>query len=88
MNILISYIPAISYRYLINYSPFDLVYKICKFLPFKLFIYCLKEVQRANKIHHGVLYAMKLYPGSYVIIGIIGVVKGEVSVSQLLFLSV
>eukprot|EP00918_Siedleckia_nematoides_P048874 GHVU01107110.1.p1 GENE.GHVU01107110.1~~GHVU01107110.1.p1 ORF type:complete len:289 (+),score=26.27 GHVU01107110.1:87-953(+) len=62
--------------YLINYSPFDLVYKVTRFLPFKLVIYCLKEVQRANKIHHGIILASKLYPGSYVIIALIGVVKG------------
>jgi hypothetical protein len=62
--------------YLINYSPFDLVYKLCKFMPFKLVIACLKEVQRANKIHHGVAYAMKLYPASYVIIALIGTLKG------------
>jgi hypothetical protein len=62
--------------YLINYSPFDVVYKLCKFLPFKLLIYCLKEVQRANKVHHGVLHAMKHYPDAYVIIALIGVVKG------------
>lgn len=65
------------HRYLVNYSPFDLVYKLSKFLPFKLTIACLKEIQRAHKIQHGVQYAMKLYPGSYVIIGIIGVLKGK-----------
>jgi len=76
---------ATAVWYLINYSPFDLVYKIAKFLPFKLIIYCLKEVQRANKVHHGVLYAMKLYPGSYLIIAIIGVVKGAASSHMRLF---
>ncbi|KAK2168536.1 hypothetical protein LSH36_16g09040 [Paralvinella palmiformis] len=67
---------ATAVWYLVNYSPFDLVYKLSKFLPFKLTIACLKEIQRAHKIQHGVQYAMKLYPGSYVIIGIIGVLKG------------
>lgn len=72
-------ITASAVWYLINYSPFDLVYKICKFLPVKLLIYCLKEVQRVHKVHHGVLYAMKKFPGSYVIIVVIGVVKGSAS---------
>jgi len=62
--------------YLINYSPFDLVYKLCKFLPVKICICILKEVQRVNKVHHGVTYALKLYPNSYVVTVIIGVVKG------------
>lgn len=62
--------------YLINYTPFDLVYKLCKFLPVKILIYSLKEVQRANKVHHGVIFAMKSYPGSYPVICLIGVLKG------------
>jgi len=62
--------------YFINYSPFDIVYKLAKFLPIKICICMLKEVQRVNKIHHGITYAMNLYPGSYLIIVIIGVVKG------------
>jgi len=62
--------------YFINYSPFDIVYKLAKFLPIKICVCMLKEVQRVNKIHHGITYAMNLYPGSYLIIVIIGVVKG------------
>jgi len=62
--------------YLVNYSPFDIVYKLCKFGPFKLVIYCMKEVQRANKVHHGVVWAMKQYPGAYIIVAIVGVIKG------------
>lgn len=63
--------------YLVNYSPFDLVYKLAKFGPFKLIIYCMKEVQRANKVQHGVAFAMKNYPGAYVLIAVIGVIKGS-----------
>ena len=59
-----------------NYSPFDLIYKLAKFLPVKIVICMLKEVQRVNKIHHGVTYAMKIFPTSYLVIVIIGVVKG------------
>lgn len=63
--------------YLMFYSPFDIVYKLCNFLPFKLVIACMKEVNRCHKIHHGVLYANKIYPGSYFIIVLIGTVKGN-----------
>jgi len=62
--------------YAINYTPFDLFYKFCKFLPVKVVIYCLKEVQRANKVHHGIVFAMKNYPNSYPLICLIGTIKG------------
>lgn len=67
---------ATAVWYIINYCPFDITYKLCKFLPFKTIIYCLKEVQRVHKIHHGVMFAMKHYPSSYIIVVIIGVIKG------------
>ena len=63
-----------------------MVYKLAKFLPVKLLIYCLKEVQRANKVHHGVLHAMKHYPDSYVIITLIGVIKGMYNYNGLNYL--
>jgi len=62
--------------YAINYTPFDIFYKVCKFLPVKVVIYCFKEVQRANKVHHGVSFAIKHYPHSYPVICLIGVIKG------------
>jgi hypothetical protein len=62
--------------YLVFYSPFDIVYKISKVLPVKIFLCVLKETQRAYKIHHGVAYAAKLYPNAYLIHAIIGTAKG------------
>jgi hypothetical protein len=69
-------ITATAVWYAINYSPFDLVYKSCKFFPFHVIIYCMKEIQRAGKVHHGVHFASKVYPDDYVIICIVGVLKG------------
>ena len=66
-----------TFRYLLNYSPFDLVYKIVRFTPIRLVISVMKEIQRTSKIHHAVVYAMKLYPNSYIIIGLIGIAKGK-----------
>lgn len=60
-----------------NYSPFDLVYKLGKFLPIKLVICVLKEIQRAHKVYHGVLVAAKLYPSAYVIVVMVGTIKGQ-----------
>lgn len=62
--------------YAINYSPFDIIYKLFKFTPFKVIIYCLKEVQRAHKVHHGIHLASHIYPGAYVVICVVGILKG------------
>jgi len=60
----------------LNYSPFDITYKLCKFLPFKVIIYSMKEIQRASKVLHGVHFAMNIYPTEWVIICVVGVLKG------------
>ncbi|XP_041358596.1 trimeric intracellular cation channel type 1B.1-like [Gigantopelta aegis] len=62
--------------YLVFYSPFDIVYKLAKKLPFKATLSVLKEVQRAHKVYHGVLQTAKIYPSSYFIIVTIGTLKG------------
>lgn len=62
--------------YLVFYSPFDVVYKMVKLLPCKLAIAGLKEVQRAHKVYHGVVYTAKIYPNSVIIILFIGTIKG------------
>ena len=64
-------------RYLVFYSPFDLVYKIARMLPFKMVLCGFKEVQRAHKVYHAVSHTAKLYPSSYLVIIIIGTVKGK-----------
>ena len=66
-----------SYRYLVCYSPFDIVYKTVKFMPCKLLVAGLKEVQRAHKVYHGVVYTAKIYPNSVIIILLIGTIKGK-----------
>ncbi|KAH9498462.1 hypothetical protein Btru_007545 [Bulinus truncatus] len=71
-----SIITATAVWYLVNYSPFDIIYKLSKLLPVKLIICALKETQRAHKVYHGVLVAAKLYPSSYLIIVIVGTIKG------------
>ncbi|CAL1291978.1 unnamed protein product, partial [Larinioides sclopetarius] len=63
--------------YLVFYSPFDIGYKILRFLPFKLALAVMKEVIRCRKIHDGVVYAAKIYPNSYLIMVVIGTVRGN-----------
>ena len=69
-------------RYLVFYSPFDLAYKISRLLPFKMVLAGFKEVQRAHKVYHAVSHTAKLYPNSYLVIVIIGTVKGKVSLLE------
>ncbi|KAF8790479.1 Trimeric intracellular cation channel type like protein [Argiope bruennichi] len=63
--------------YMVFYSPFEVGYKILKFLPVKLALNIMKEVVRCRKVHDGVVYAAKIYPNSYLIMIIIGTVKGN-----------
>lgn len=68
---------ATAVWYLIFYSPFDIVYKICKFLPIKIALAAMKEVMRCKKVHDGVDHAAKIYPNAYLIMIIIGTIKGN-----------
>jgi len=63
--------------YAINYSPFDVAYKAAKFLPVKILLSGMKEVYRVKKINDGVNHAAKLYPTGYLIMIIIGTIKGN-----------
>ena len=71
-------------RYLIFYSPFDLVYKVIKLLPCKMVVSGFKEVQRAHKVYHAVNHTAKLYPQSYLVIILIGTVKGRMFLQNVL----
>lgn len=64
--------------YLIFYSPADVIYKMCKFMPCKIVLATMKEVIRCKKVHDGVLHASKIYPNGYVIMIAIGTVKGNI----------
>ena len=70
-------------RYLINFAPFDVVYKFTKLLPVRLMIFCMKEIQRTNKIHHAILYGLKHLAGAYVQIIIYAIAKGLSLLTQI-----
>jgi len=63
--------------YLIFYSPFDVGYKFFKFLPIKVICAALKEIYRAKKVHDGVTHAAKLFPNAYIVMIVIGAIKGN-----------
>uniref|UniRef100_T1HGV4 Uncharacterized protein n=1 Tax=Rhodnius prolixus TaxID=13249 RepID=T1HGV4_RHOPR len=62
--------------YLVFYTPFDIGYKFSKFLPVKLVFSAMKEIYRCKKVYDGVTHAAKLYPNAYVIMILIGTLKG------------
>ncbi|XP_026741616.1 trimeric intracellular cation channel type 1B.1 [Trichoplusia ni] len=63
--------------YLVFYTPFDVGYKVAKFLPVKVAASAMKEIYRAKKVYDGVSHAAKLYPNAYVIMIIVGTLKGN-----------
>jgi trimeric intracellular cation channel len=62
--------------YLVFYAPFDLVTRLIRFLPIRLLIGVAKEVQRTRKIYDGVHSTLLLYPDAYIIVVLIGAIKG------------
>ena len=58
------------------FSPFDVFYKFVKFTPVKIVLSVLKEVLRVRKVYEGVAHALHIYPDSYVIIVLVGCMKG------------
>lgn len=63
--------------YLVFYCPLNLFYKCTAFMPVKLVLVALKEVVRARKIAAGVHHAHHAYHHSFLIMVIIGYVKGS-----------
>lgn len=63
--------------YLTFYCPFDLHVKICKSFPVKVVMSVMKEIYRAKKVTGGVSLAAKVFPDNYLIMILIGTIKGN-----------
>lgn len=63
--------------YFMFYSPFDICFKLCNFTPIKVIIASMKEIIRVKKVHDGVVQAADAYPDGYLIMAIIGTIKGN-----------
>ncbi|GFT88465.1 trimeric intracellular cation channel type 1B.1 [Nephila pilipes] len=72
-----SLILAIGAWYVIFYMPFDIGFRFFNFLPIKLVLAVMKEVIRCKKVHDGVIHAASIYPNSYLIMIVIGTLKGN-----------
>uniref|UniRef100_A0A6M2DYF8 Putative trimeric intracellular cation channel type b n=1 Tax=Xenopsylla cheopis TaxID=163159 RepID=A0A6M2DYF8_XENCH len=68
---------ATAVWYIVFYTPFDIGYKAAKFLPVKIVASAMKEIYRCKKVYDGVIHAAKLYPNAYIIMILIGTLKGN-----------
>lgn len=68
---------ATAIWYAIFYSPFDIVYRLCNFMPIKIGLHLMFEINNCKAIYQGILHASKVFPDSYVVMAIIGIVKGN-----------
>ncbi|XP_014669678.1 PREDICTED: trimeric intracellular cation channel type B-like [Priapulus caudatus] len=60
------------FRYLINYSPFDVVYKMARFAPVKLVPQLMVEVRRTHRIHLSVTRSLHKYDDFYILAVLVG----------------
>lgn len=63
--------------YLIFYAPFDLMHKVCLFMPCKVMLHCMNEIHNCKTIYQGISHTSKIFPDSYVVMIFIGVAKGN-----------
>lgn len=63
--------------YLTFYCPFDIHVQICKLFPVKVVQSVMKEIYRAKKVAGGVSLGAKVFPGNYLIMILIGTIKGN-----------
>jgi hypothetical protein len=62
--------------YFVFYSPFDIVARLLRFIPIRIVVGIAKEIQRTKKIFDGVHSTLAIYPDGYIIVVIIGAIKG------------
>ncbi|CAL4133184.1 unnamed protein product [Meganyctiphanes norvegica] len=73
--------------YLTFYCPSDLHVTMCKVYPVKVTLYVIKEIYRVHKVTAGVSLAAKVFPGNYLIMIIIGTIKGNASAFMMIISS-
>jgi hypothetical protein len=62
--------------YLVFYSPFDIVTHLLRWIPIRILVGIAKEIQRTKKIFDGVHSTLAIYPDGYLIVVLIGAIKG------------
>ncbi|CAF0771198.1 unnamed protein product [Rotaria sp. Silwood1] len=62
--------------YLVFYSPFDIITRLLRFIPIRICVGVGKEIQRTKKLFDGVHTTLAIYPDAYIIVIIIGAIKG------------
>ncbi|CAF1234092.1 unnamed protein product [Adineta steineri] len=62
--------------YLVFYSPFDIITRLLRFVPIRIIVGVAKEIQRTKKVFDGVHSTLAIYPDGYLIVVLIGAIKG------------
>ena len=65
-------------RYLVFFSPLDICYGLCHFIPVNLALWVVKELARAKKAYSGVTMAAVVYPDSLLAMAVVGMLKGVI----------
>nr|CAI5828928.1 unnamed protein product [Callosobruchus analis] len=68
---------AVLIWYAIFFTPMDVAYRLAEFFPVKIIALVMKEIYRCRKVYDGVDHAAKLYPDAFLIMIVIGIVKGN-----------
>ena len=63
--------------YFVFYSPFDIIPRLLQFTSIRIIFGVGKEIHRTKKIFDGVHSTLAIYPNSYIIVIVIGAVKGK-----------
>jgi len=63
--------------YFVFYSPFNIVIRSLRFIPIRILVGIAKEIQRTKKISDGVSSTLAIYPDGYLIVVLIGAIKGN-----------
>ncbi len=63
--------------YFVFYSPFDIITRLLRFIPIRIVVGIAKEIQRTKKIFDGVHSTLAIYPDGYLIVVLIGAIKGH-----------
>ena len=71
--------------YLVFYSPFDAIARLLRFIPIRMLAGVGKEVQRTKKIYDGVHSTLAIYPDGYIIVILIGAIKGMAVAGEIYF---
>ena len=64
------------------FSPKDVCYGFCHFIPVNLALWIVKELATAKKVFSGVTMAAEIYPTSILAMAVVGMFKGKMTMTM------